>query len=88
MNSTHSPDNNPDTNTSEFDPWRGASVSSIFRPGGPLESTPQAPVFLHAGARHCEDLAMANVRANDALARDVRDATVVLEGWMGEFYPV
>ncbi|KIH93311.1 hypothetical protein SPBR_04143 [Sporothrix brasiliensis 5110] len=53
----------------EFDPWRPASVSSAFRPGGPLQSTPDSPVILINGGRHCEDM---NTRSNGTYMATVR----------------
>jgi hypothetical protein len=44
----------------EFDPWRDATVSSIFRPGGLLSSTEAAPVILIPGRIHCTDLIARN----------------------------
>ncbi|KAM3565227.1 hypothetical protein MY1884_000300 [Beauveria asiatica] len=39
----------------EFDPWLYATVSSPDRPGGPLQSTEKAPVFMLRGTAHCND---------------------------------
>ena len=69
----------------EFDPWRTASMASVFRPGGPLESTPQAPSIVMPGSRHCNDL-----RANNAVNADVAKTqkTIVqqMAQWTKEFY--
>ncbi|KUJ11410.1 uncharacterized protein LY89DRAFT_624714 [Mollisia scopiformis] len=45
----------------EFDPWRSAGVSSAFRPGGPLASTPEIPVFIVPDGIHVQDLYMNDV---------------------------
>jgi hypothetical protein len=44
----------------EFDPWLPASVSSEFRPGGPLASTAQHPVNVIPKGIHCYDLILRN----------------------------
>ncbi|KAL1890725.1 hypothetical protein Sste5346_008049 [Sporothrix stenoceras] len=68
----------------EFDPWRPASVSSTFRPGGPLESTPDAPVIIIKGGRHCEDFfARSN---NTYLANVVEQEVSYIAGFVDEFY--
>ncbi len=40
----------------EFDPWKSATVSSEFRPDGPLASTDSAPVFVIKNGNHCPEL--------------------------------
>lgn len=76
----------PGMSNSEFDPWRSASVSSELRPGGPLQDTAGAPVFLIAGSRHCNDLTWLNGEVN----ADVRTAQTaqmeLMTRWVGEFY--
>ncbi|KAL8377977.1 hypothetical protein RB595_008590 [Gaeumannomyces hyphopodioides] len=69
----------------EFDPWRSASVSSDFRPGGPLQSTPEAPVFVMSGARHCEDMQIRN-NVNPAVGEAQEAATAQIQTWVAEFY--
>jgi len=44
----------------QFDPWKSASVSSQFRPGGPLASTAQHPVNIVPDGVHCFDLILQN----------------------------
>ncbi|OAA59573.1 serine-type peptidase [Niveomyces insectorum RCEF 264] len=70
----------------EFDPWRDATVSSTFRPGGPLASTPAAPVNLIPGGIHCSDLIYANALVNAGVMAVVRDEIAVIKGWVDEFY--
>ncbi|CEJ92884.1 hypothetical protein VHEMI08511 [[Torrubiella] hemipterigena] len=70
----------------EFDPWRPATVSSVYRPGGPLESTKDAPVYLIPGAAHCNDFYPANGNYN-AVARKIFDDMVQnVVTWVNEFY--
>lgn len=70
----------------EFDPWRPETVSSEIRPGGPLASTPEVPVFLVKGGSHCPELVMQNAEVNRALAAQVKDIVSILAKWVGEFY--
>lgn len=69
----------------EFDPWRPATVSWEGRPGGPLQSTPEAPVFIIKGAAHCNDYITAN--AATPQGKPVFDATrQQFRDWVAEFY--
>lgn len=70
----------------EFDAWRSASVSSEFRPGGPLESTDKVPVFLLPGARHGTDIWLDNALANEGVASAQREMIAIMCKWVGEFY--
>ncbi|RYP15867.1 hypothetical protein DL766_009291 [Monosporascus sp. MC13-8B] len=69
----------------EFDPWRSASMASVFRTGGPVPSTPQAPSIVIPGARHCNDL-----RVNNAVNEDVKKTQEAIikqmAKWANEFY--
>ncbi|KAJ2891203.1 putative serine peptidase [Zalerion maritima] len=74
------------TTNGEIDPWRAASMSSSLRPGGPVESRPEAPVILIEGARHCYDFRGANADANEAV-REARSQVIsTIKGWTAEFY--
>ncbi|KAK0716778.1 serine carboxypeptidase S28 [Lasiosphaeria miniovina] len=70
----------------EFDPWRSASVSSELRPGGPLESTAAAPVFLMPGARHCNDLLTKTADINEGVRATQRAVIAQMEVWAQDFY--
>lgn len=70
----------------EHDPWRGATVSSPWRPGGMLASTPEAPVHLIPGAAHCTDLAYGNTEVNADSKRVWDEQVAQMEKWVGEFY--
>ncbi|KJR88951.1 serine peptidase [Sporothrix schenckii 1099-18] len=70
----------------EFDPWRDATVSSDFRPGGPLVSTPEAPVNVIPGGIHCSDLIYANALVNEGVMAVVKDEIATIKGWVDEFY--
>ncbi|ATY65732.1 serine protease [Cordyceps militaris] len=70
----------------EYDPWLPETVSSPFRPGGPLQSTPEVPTFVVPKAAHCPDLVMSNTRANDALHDITQEVIAIIVAWVGEFY--
>ncbi len=69
----------------EFDPWKDATVSSAFRPGGPLQSTPEAPVFIVPGGIHCSDLLARNGIANAGVQKVIDDVIATVKGWVAEF---
>ncbi|KAI1394425.1 endoprotease endo-Pro [Hypoxylon trugodes] len=69
----------------EFDPWRSASVASLFRPTGPLVSTPNVPSIIIPNSRHCNDLGVWN--ALDPDIKKTQDAIVSqISTWTDEFY--
>jgi hypothetical protein len=68
-----------------FDPWRESGVSSDFRPGGMLKSTPQAPVNIVPGGFHTSDLITKNGAVN-AGCKAVIDAEIAqLKAWVAEW---
>lgn len=71
---------------SEFDPWRSASVSSEFRPDGPLQSTPDAPVFVLPKGIHCNDLNARNAQANADLRKAHQSMITIMAKWVDDFY--
>lgn len=70
----------------EYDPWLPETVSSPFRPGGPLKSTPEVPVFVVPKAAHCPDLVMENTLANAALHEITQNVIKIIASWVGDFY--
>jgi hypothetical protein len=70
----------------EFDPWRAASVSSVFRPGGPMRSSREAPVYLIRGAHHCTDLNTRNGEVNEDVRRAQLRGIAQMVEWVGDFY--
>lgn len=70
----------------EYDPWLPETVSSTFRPGGPLKSTPEVPVFVVPKAAHCPDLVMANTLANEPLHEITQNVLSIISAWVGDFY--
>ena len=71
----------------EFDPWKDSTVSSSFRPGGPLESTAETPIFLIPGGIHCSDLLARNGVANAGLQKIIDAEVAQMKQWVGEFKP-
>ena len=60
----------------------------MFRPGGPLESCQQAPVFLIKNVTHCQDL-LADFGAVNEDVRFVQNAIVAqIRAWVDEFYEI
>lgn len=70
----------------QWDPWRDATVSSITRPGGPLEGTEERPNWLIEGGIHCSDLSVRNGVASEAVGKVQADEVEVMTRWVNEFY--
>lgn len=70
----------------EFDPWGSAGVSSIHRPGGPMASTDQLPIFVVRNATHNADLSRAGGLANPGLQEIQNKTMELMRKWVGEFY--
>ncbi|KAF4126088.1 Serine carboxypeptidase S28 [Geosmithia morbida] len=70
----------------QFDPWRDATVSSKDRPGGPLESTPELPVFVLPGGTHCSDYYKKNWEVNVDARRIAYEETAIIKLWTDQFY--
>ncbi|OAA57779.1 Peptidase S28 [Cordyceps fumosorosea ARSEF 2679] len=70
----------------EYDPWLTQTVSSPLRPGGPMESTVDAPIFVVPKAAHCSDLVMKNVNTNGPLGEIAHQVIDIIAKWVGEFY--
>ncbi|POS74116.1 serine carboxypeptidase S28 [Diaporthe helianthi] len=68
-----------------WDPWKDATVSSEFRPGGAFEGTADAPVLLIPEGIHCSDLFIRNGALN-AGVKAVQDTAIeTMVKWVGEF---
>ncbi|KAI9649333.1 hypothetical protein NHQ30_001905 [Ciborinia camelliae] len=70
----------------EYDPWRTTTVSSQFRPGGELQSTPQHPVHIIPGGFHCTDLRLRNGQVNAGTQKVIDIAAAQIVAWTAEFY--
>ena len=73
---------------SEFDPWRTGTVSSAFRPAGPLAGTTWQPVVDIPGGGHVPDFATANARANPGVGEAVEKIIGIMKGWADEYYEI
>lgn len=69
----------------QFDPWRTSGVSSEFRPGGPLASTPKAPVQIIPGGFHCSDLIARNGLVNDGVQTVIDNEIKQIVEWVKEY---
>jgi hypothetical protein len=70
----------------QFDPWKTSGVSSEYRPGGPLQSTPQAPVQIIPGGFHCSDLLARNGKANAGVQTVIDNEVAQIKAWVAEYY--
>ncbi|KAH1658225.1 hypothetical protein KXX40_008634 [Aspergillus fumigatus] len=69
----------------QFDPWRDASVSSKTRPGGPLQSTEQAPVHVIPGGFHCSDQWLVYGEANAGVQKVIDEEVAQIKAWVAEY---
>ncbi|KAL8404794.1 hypothetical protein RB594_009605 [Gaeumannomyces avenae] len=69
----------------EFGPWREATVSSVHRPGGPLESTDERPVLLVAKGGHCSDLVRRESEADAELEKQQIQVVAIMKKRVLEF---
>ncbi|CAK7227270.1 hypothetical protein SCUCBS95973_006483 [Sporothrix curviconia] len=70
----------------EHDPWRAATVSSAWRPGGPLASSNNVPVHIVPGGVHCSDVYAENWAVNADVKAVVDAETATIVQWVNDFY--
>lgn len=70
----------------QFDPWKDATVSSDFRPDGPLKSTAEAPVLMIPAGIHCSDLLAQNGIVNAGVQKVIDTEIAQIEQWVAEYY--
>lgn len=69
----------------ELDQWGTRGVSSKFRPGGPLKSTEEVPVFVIPGGHHCSDSFLSE-GVNPGV-KAVQEAEIAyVKKWVAAFY--
>jgi hypothetical protein len=68
-----------------WDPWIDTTVSSRFRPGGPLEDTPEVPVKVIPGGNHCDDLGGDFCSMNEDCNQVMSWAIDQIAEWVAEF---
>lgn len=70
----------------QFDPWKDATVSSDYKPGGPFNGTADAPVQVIPAGVHCSDLITEAGEVN-AGVKEVQDNEIAqIKTWVDEFY--
>ncbi|KAK3329999.1 serine carboxypeptidase S28-domain-containing protein [Apodospora peruviana] len=75
----------------EFDPWRSTTMSSELRPGGPLQSTDDVPVFLIKNAQHGDDaftelgIKNAGYKINPEVTAVQVKAVEIMKKWISGF---
>ena len=69
----------------EYDAWVHETVSSDFRPGGPLASSKQAPIFNVPGGFHCSDTMLANREVNPGAKKAMDQVVSQLVEWVAEW---
>lgn len=60
-------------------------MSSEFRPGGPLASTPEHPVQIIKGGFHCSDLRIRNGVFNAGVMDVINNEVKQIVAWVGEW---
>ena len=66
----------------EVDPWRSATVSSDYRPGGRKASTDSNPIFVVPGGNHCPELLLEEYEGAPTLYTDIFK---IMETWLSEW---
>lgn len=61
-------------------------MSSVFRPGGELVSTPEVPVQVIPGGFHCSDLIARNGAVNAGVQKVIDTEVEIVKGWVAEYY--
>lgn len=70
----------------EFDPWKDSTVSSDYKPGGPFEGTPEAPVQVIPGGFHCSDMIAKNGVVNAGVQEVIDNEVAQIKTWVDEYY--
>lgn len=60
-------------------------MSSEFRPGGPLQSTPEVPVQVIPGGFHCSDLRLKNGLVNAGVQEVIDNEVAQIVQWVSEY---
>lgn len=69
----------------EFDPWKSATVSSEFKPGGPLNGTDDIPVFIVPNGNHVPEMIIYQNRPEQIAV--VNQCLKVMDKWLKAFKP-
>jgi hypothetical protein len=70
----------------EFDPWRSATLSSRFRPGGPrtVSDDDGTPVFVMKGGVHTPDMV---IKDEEDWVEVAVEEVKIMKKWLGEWKP-
>lgn len=68
----------------EFDPWIEATVSSTHRPGGPVESSDQIPIYIIKNGNHVPDLILDDVPEETSV---LEQELATMKKWLDEWTP-
>ncbi|KAL0944488.1 extracellular serine carboxypeptidase 1 [Colletotrichum truncatum] len=68
----------------EFDPWKSATMSSDYRPGGPSKSTDNTPRFVIKGGGHVPDFV---VGVSREVATVTQKQVQIMEKWLKNWKP-
>lgn len=66
----------------EVDPWRSATVSSDYRPGGRRASTWDAPIWVVPAGNHCPELMLEYFEGAPDLYKEIFET---MKGWLAEW---
>lgn len=69
----------------QYDPWRDATVSSDYRPGGHLANTAAERVEIIPGAFHCSDVYVANGAVNAGCKTVQNEEVAQLKKWIAQY---
>ncbi|KUI61468.1 putative serine protease EDA2 [Cytospora mali] len=70
----------------QYDPWKDATVSSDFKPGGPYNGTADAPVQVIPDGIHCSDMIAENGVVNAGVQAAIDNEISVISNWVEEYY--
>lgn len=70
----------------ENDPWRDATVSSVYRPGGEFTGTATTPVQVIPDGIHCSDMLASNGAVNEGVQTVIDNEVAQIKAWVEEFY--
>ncbi|KAH0437363.1 serine peptidase [Colletotrichum camelliae] len=73
----------------EFDMWNSATMSSVYRPGGPWKSTEKVPRMVVKRGLHVPDLDLDHVNWDvfEGLAVVTKKQLKIMEKWLSEWKP-
>lgn len=70
----------------QYDPWKDTTVSSDYKPGGPFQGAPGAPVQVIPDGNHCSDMIVENGAVNAGVQKVIDTEVAQIAEWVDEFY--